>query len=107
VSDKVGLYALLRPQRLSDVTGIWKKRYRILIERRSILMFNLTIKGSIDKKLEKDTKREFLTNIQEFLLSEDTEFDEEKYKHFLEVIIPKTKTLIRIIRKYIRDKVSF
>jgi hypothetical protein len=59
------------------------------------------------EKLEKDTKREFLTNIQEFLLSDDIEFDEDKYKHFLEVIIPKTRTLIRIIRKYIKDKVSF
>ena len=59
------------------------------------------------EKLEKDTKREFLTNIQEFLLSDDMEFDEDKYKHFLEVIIPKTRTLIRIIRKYIKDKVSF
>ena len=59
------------------------------------------------EKLEKDTKKEFLTNIQEFLLSDETDFDEDKYKHFLEVIIPKTRTLIRVIRKYITDKVSF
>ena len=65
-------------------------------------------KNEIDyEKLEKDTKKEFLTNIQEFLLSDEINFDDDKYKHFLEVIIPKTKTLIRIIRKYIKDKVSF
>ena len=83
--------------------------YRVLNNKTDIVsnvIDNFT--NEIDyEKLEKDTKKEFLTNIQEFLLSEDTEFDEEKYKHFLEVIIPKTKTLIRIIRKYIRDKVSF
>jgi len=59
------------------------------------------------EKIEKDTKQEFLTHIQEFLLSDEIQFDEDKYKHFLEVIIPKTRTLIRIIRKYITDKVSF
>lgn len=59
------------------------------------------------EKLEKDTKKEFLTNIQEFLLSDEMDFDDDKYKHFLEVIIPKTKTLIRVIRKYIKDKITF
>ena len=59
------------------------------------------------EKLEKDTKKEFMTNIQEFSLSDEMEFHDDKYKHFLEVIIPKTKTLIRIIRKYIKDKISF
>jgi hypothetical protein len=59
------------------------------------------------EQLEKDTKKEFLTNIQEFLLSDELEFDDDKYKHFLEVVIPKTRTLIRVIRKYIKDKVSF
>jgi hypothetical protein len=62
--------------------------------------------------LEKDTGVNFLTGIHEFILDKDLvdqeQFDNnDKFKKFLETIIPKTRVLIRLIRKYIKDKISF
>lgn len=63
------------------------------------------------EKMEKDEKYTFLSSIQEFMVdpSIDIEhFDEnEKFKQILEVIIPNTLFLIRLVRKHIKDKVSF
>jgi len=56
---------------------------------------------------EKDTQKDFFSGIQEFILSEDVSEDPEKYQKFLEAIVPKTRTLIRLVRKYIKDKLSF
>ena len=62
--------------------------------------------------LEQDTGVNFLTGIHEFILDKEMpdqeQFDSnEKFKKFLETIIPKTRVLIRLIRKYIKDKISF
>jgi hypothetical protein len=59
------------------------------------------------EKEETDSKHDFLSDIQEFILSEDAQMDEDKYAKFLDVIVPKTKTFIHLVRKYIRDKLSF
>jgi len=59
------------------------------------------------EKVEADSKREFLSNIQEFVLHDDLHTDDDKYSKFLDVIVPKTRTFIRLVRKYIRDKLSF
>lgn len=60
------------------------------------------------EKMEKEDKVEFLTGIHEFTLDKDEQIDqEEKFAKFLEVIIPKTRTFIRLVRKHIKDKVSF
>ena len=50
---------------------------------------------------------EFLANIKEYLLDENLQNDPEKYRRFLNVVIPKTRVLFRLIRKYIKDKLSF
>ena len=53
-------------------------------------------------------KEDFFKMAHQFLLNEDTNLiSEEKYRDFLEAIIPKTKILIQLIRKYLKDKVSF
>jgi hypothetical protein len=62
--------------------------------------------------LEKETGVNFLTGIHEFILDKDMpdqeQFDtNEKFKKFLEAIIPKTRVLIRLVRKYIKDKITF
>ena len=62
--------------------------------------------------LEQETGVHFLTGIHEFILDKDMpdqeQFDtNEKFKKFLETIIPKTRVLIRLVRKYIKDKISF
>ena len=59
------------------------------------------------EQMEKDTKREFLSGLNEFVLSDKFNMDDDKFNKLLEVIIPKTRLLIRVVRKYIKDKVSF
>jgi hypothetical protein len=59
------------------------------------------------EKYEKDTGMPFLSQFQEFILSGDVVADDDKYNKFLEVIIPKTRTIIRLARKYIKHKLSF
>ena len=63
-----------------------------------------------EKENEKNymVKEDFFKMAHQFLLNEDTNLiSEEKYRDFLEAIIPKTKILIQLIRKYLKDKVSF
>jgi hypothetical protein len=59
--------------------------------------------------MEKDTKTAFFSGIHEFILNNDdvNVDDEDKMNKFLDVIIPKTRFLIRLIRKYLKDKLSF
>jgi hypothetical protein len=60
------------------------------------------------ERMEKEDKINFLEGIQEFVLNKETYVDnDEKYNKFLETIIPKTRFLIRLVTKYIKDKVSF
>lgn len=59
------------------------------------------------EKMETDSKKDFLSTVQEFVLHDDVENEADKYSKFLECIIPKTRTFIRLVRKYIRDKLSF
>jgi hypothetical protein len=50
---------------------------------------------------------EFLANIKEYLLDENLQNDPDKYRRFLNAVVPKTRVLFRLIRKYIKDKLSF
>lgn len=59
------------------------------------------------EKVEAESKRDFLSDIQEFVLHQDLQIDEDKYSKFLDVVVPKTRTFIHLVRKYIRDKLSF
>ena len=60
------------------------------------------------EQMEKDTKTAFFSGIHEFILSDEVLIDDdEKMNKFLDVIIPKTRFLIRLIRKYLKDKLSF
>ena len=58
------------------------------------------------EKMEKDTNKSIFSDVHEFFLSENI-LDEDKYHQFLEVIIPKTRFLIRLIRKYLNNRLSF
>jgi hypothetical protein len=64
------------------------------------------------EKMEKEEKIEFLSGIHEYILDTDIadveQYDnDEKFNKFLEAIVPKTRILIRLVRKYIKDDVSF
>ena len=60
------------------------------------------------ERMEKEDKVNFLQGVQEFILDKEVYVDKkERYEKFLEAIVPKTRFLIRLVRKYIKDKVSF
>jgi hypothetical protein len=63
------------------------------------------------EQMEKEDKITLLNGIQSFALDPNMNIERfeqnEKLKQLLDVIIPKTRFLIRFIRKHIKDKISF
>lgn len=59
------------------------------------------------ENLEKDENIEFLSRMTEYILDDSLNSEDNKYKNFLNVIVPKIRTIIRLVRKYIKDKLSF
>lgn len=65
------------------------------------------------EKIEDETKKKLFDGINEFIIESDAyeeiEFMDEndKFKQFLEAIVPKTRLLIRLYRKYIKNRLSF
>jgi len=57
--------------------------------------------------MEQDENNSFLSNIKEYLLDEEFDNEPDKFNKFLNVVIPKTRSIIRLVRKYIKDKLSF
>jgi hypothetical protein len=57
--------------------------------------------------MEKESKEEFLSGVHEFLLDKDVYLEpEEKFRSLLETIIPNTRFLVRLIRKYVKDQLT-
>jgi hypothetical protein len=65
------------------------------------------------ENIEKETNESLFDNINEFIINSDSyeniEFMDtnERFRKFLETIVPKTRTLIRLYRKYIKNRLSF
>jgi hypothetical protein len=62
------------------------------------------------EKMENETKMEFLSGIQEFILGNNLSresYDNDKFRQFLEIIVPKTHFFIKSVRKYVKNKISF
>ena len=80
--------------------------FRLLKRNQTIVPF---IIDDLTKELDYDKDEEFLTNIRHYVLSDELmrSDDEAKFEQFLRTIIPKTRTLIRLVRKHIKDKLSF
>ena len=57
--------------------------------------------------LEKDTGIGFLSKMTEYVLADKNANDPNKFERFLNTIFPKTNLLLRLVQKYIRDKLSF
>lgn len=53
-----------------------------------------------------DDKDEFLSNMKEYVLDSKHNSDPDKFKKMLDVVIPKTRDIIKIIRKFIKNKLS-
>jgi len=65
------------------------------------------------EKIEGETKQSLFDGINEFIINSDA-FDSvevmnenEKFRRFLEIIVPKTRLLIRLYRKFIKYRMSF
>ena len=84
--------------------------FRIFKKSRDISQKNIdNLETEIDyesQEKEEDGIR-FLSEITEFVLDESVGDETEKYNKFLNVIIPKIRTLIRLVRKYMKDKLTF
>lgn len=63
------------------------------------------------EQMEKEDKLTVLNSIQSFALDPNMNFerfeDNEQLKQLLHVIVPNTRFLIRLVRKHIKDKISF
>ena len=65
------------------------------------------------ENIEKETKESLFDNINEFIINTDSYENiedmnnDERFRKFLEVIIPRTRSLIRLYRKYIKNRLSF
>ena len=66
---------------------------------------NTTIVDNIEKEIDYDEDT-FLKDIREVILDETIE-DPEQYKKFLQSIIPRTKMIFTMIKKYVKGAVSF
>ena len=67
--------------------------------------------SSFDKEYDYETweqteKKEFLSSIREFAIDESILTDKYTMIRFLETIIPKTRLLIRLVDRYLTDKMS-
>jgi hypothetical protein len=48
----------------------------------------------------------FLSKIKEYVLDETLVEDRDKYEKMLKTIVPRIRTLVRLMKKYIKDKIS-
>ena len=66
------------------------------------------IVDNIEKEIEyEDTELGFLSKTTEYVLADEFMNDPNKFEQFLKTIFPKTKVLIKIIEKHLRNKLSF
>ena len=60
------------------------------------------------EKLEKELNKSVFADLHEFFLGDEAAtVDEDRFQQFLEVMVPKTRFLIRIIRKFLNNRLSF
>ena len=80
--------------------------FRMLNKNKDIAPF---IIDDLEKDLYENDDTEFLSSMRHYTLSDNllrTEKD-NRFEKFLQAMIPKTKTLIHLVRKYIVQKLSF
>jgi hypothetical protein len=76
------------------------------IESRTVDDLDNEIIYAEDNDENPDTNGSFSTSIKEFKLDEQFANDPDKFQKFLNVVIPKTRVVFRLMRKYIRNKLS-
>lgn len=119
--DKINIASfLMMPLRVVEYSRVELPGTSILdrsnINRQSMMIYRLLHKNKqivpyiiddLTKELDFEKDDVFLKDIIHFSLSNDVEKDEETLSKFLQTIIPKTRTLIRIIHKNVKNRLSF
>jgi hypothetical protein len=90
--------------------------YKLLKKNKTIAPFVINSLADVDmdgegkskEGVEGETEDNFLTTIQHFVLSdmEQRVDEDDKFAKFLQAVVPKTRTLIRLLRKHIVNKLS-
>ena len=57
--------------------------------------------------IDKNIEFKYLTKLTRYMLDGECMEDENKYRKFLQVILPKTRVIIRLLRKYVKDCYTF
>jgi hypothetical protein len=84
--------------------------FRLLKQKREIsthVIDNLEQEIQYDDEKNEDSDVNFMKNIKEYSLDPKFENDPARFDKFLRVMIPKTRVVFRIMRKYIHNKYSF
>ena len=75
--------------------------------RKKKMVINQQFIDSFDKEYNYDEKNMFLSGITEFELDESLINDDERFEKLLKVLIPNTRTLVKLYQKHIQNKYSF
>jgi len=60
------------------------------------------------EEIEKETNQHFLSVAKEYILEDAISVSEkDKFEKYLQVVIPKTRSMIRLIRKYVKNNFSY
>lgn len=103
--DLPGTNILVRSQ-LSHVSLDFFRLFKKSRDISQTIVENLN--SEIDYELsDKEGGVSFLDNISEFVLDDTLNGEADKYAQFLNVILPKIRVLIRLVKKYIKNKMSF
>jgi hypothetical protein len=81
--------------------------FRLLKKNTHIMPY---IIDDLTKELEYEKDDDFLNVMRHYILSDEllmNNDEDDKIDKFLRTIIPKTRTLIKVVRKHIKDKLSF
>jgi len=68
---------------------------------------NLNSEIDYERSLNPKEGVSFLDTMSEFVLDDSLNGETDKYAQFLNVILPKIRVLIRLVKKYIKNKMSF
>jgi len=79
----------------------WFYMFRLLREKTTIQQY---IIEQFDKEIDDES---MLSTLKEFVLDESLEQDPDRFRQFLETVLPQSRSLIRLVRKYIHNRLSF
>lgn len=92
----------------THISQNYLEMYRVLQQKTEVsnLVVNNLSKEIDHEQIEKDSGVPFLSEIKEYSLDPKLNLEENKFHKFLNVIIPQSRTIVHLFKKYINDKLS-